>query len=298
MDINSTNLRSAYVGFNAAFQQGVGEATSMYSRIATTISSTTRSNEYGWLGKFPGFRKWVGDRVINGLSKHGYTLTNESYENTIGVDRDDIEDDNLGVYTPMFQDFGQTAVTFPDTLIFPFLKAGWNNLCYDKQNFFDTDHPVLDENGNEISVANTDGGNGTPWFLLDVTRPLKPVIYQERKKFTNLVKMDQENDEGVFSKKEFRYGLDGRCQVGFGFWQMAWGSKQALNDVNYENARSSLMSLKGDYGRPLAIQPKLLVVPPTLEGPARRVIENARKADGGDNEWFKTAEIMVVPWLA
>ncbi|WP_421357813.1 Mu-like prophage major head subunit gpT family protein [Agrobacterium rosae] len=298
MDINSTNLRSAYVGFNAAFQQGVGEATSMYSRIATTISSTTRSNEYGWLGKFPGFRKWVGDRVINGLSKHGYTLTNESYENTIGVDRDDIEDDNLGVYTPMFQDFGQTAVTFPDTLIFPFLKAGWNNLCYDKQNFFDAEHPVLDENGNEIAVANTDGGNGTPWFLLDVTRPLKPVIYQERKKFTNLVKMDQENDEGVFSKKEFRYGLDGRCQVGFGFWQMAWGSKQALNDVNYENARSSLMSLKGDYGRPLAIQPKLLVVPPTLEGPARRVIENARKADGGDNEWFKTAEIMVVPWLA
>lgn len=298
MDINSTNLRSAYVGFNAAFQQGVGEATSMYSRIATTISSTTRSNEYGWLGKFPGFRKWVGDRVINGLAKHGYTLTNESYENTIGVDRDDIEDDNLGVYTPMFQDFGQTAVTFPDTLIFPFLKAGWNNLCYDKQNFFDTDHPVLDENGNETSVANTDGGNGTPWFLLDVTRPLKPVIYQERKKFTNLVKMDQENDEGVFSKKEFRYGLDGRCQVGFGFWQMAWGSKQALNDVSYENARSSLMSLKGDYGRPLAIQPKLLVVPPTLEGTARRVIENARKADGGDNEWFKTAEILVVPWLA
>lgn len=298
MEINTVNLRSAYVGFNAAFQQGIGEATSMYSRIASTVPSTTRTNEYGWLGKMAGFRKWIGDRVVNGLAKHGYTLTNEAYENTIGVDRDDISDDNLGTYTTVFQDFGQTAVTFPDTLVFPFLKNGWDVACYDKQNFFDTDHPVLDENGNTVSVANTDGGNGTPWFLLDVSRPLKPIIYQERKKFTNLVKMDNENDEAVFTRKEFRYGLDGRCQVGFGFWQMAWGSRQTLDDAHYEAARAALGSMKGDYGRPLAIQPKLLVVPPTLEGAARRILENGRKANGADNEWFKTAEVMVVPWLA
>lgn len=298
MEINTVNLRAAYVGFNAAFQQGIAEANSMYSRVASTVPSTTRTNEYGWLGKMSGFRKWIGDRVINGLSKHGYTLTNEAYENTIGVDRDDISDDNLGTYSSVFQDFGQTAVTFPDTLVFPFLKNGWSVACYDKQNFFDTDHPVLDEDGNTISVANTDGGNGTPWFLLDVSRPLKPIIYQERKKFTNLVKMDNENDEAVFSRKEFRYGLDGRCQVGFGFWQMAWGSRQTLDDAHYETARAALGSMKGDYGRPLAIQPKLLVVPPTLEGAARRILENGRKADGADNEWYKTAEVLVVPWLA
>ncbi|UDF29831.1 UNVERIFIED_ORG: Mu-like prophage major head subunit gpT family protein [Roseateles sp. XES5] len=298
MDINTTTLRSAFVGFNAAFQAGIAEATSMYPRIATTVPSSTRSQEYGWLGKFPGFREWVGDRVVNGLAKHGYTLTNKSYENTIGVDRDDFEDDNLGIYAPMFQDFGQTAVTFPDTLIWALLKNGFTEKCYDGQYFFDTDHPVLNEKGDTVSVANTDGGAGTPWFLIDDSRSLKPLIFQERKKFTNLVRMDKEDDEGVFTKKEFRYGLDGRCAVGFGFWQTSWGSKQTLNAANYEIARVALSSMKGDYGRPLAVKPKLLIVPPTLEGAALEIVGNPLTSNGGTNKWFKTAEVLVVPWLA
>lgn len=298
MDINSTTLRSAYVGFNAAFQAGIAEAAAMYGRIATTVPSSTRSQEYGWLGKFPGFREWVGDRVVNGLAKHGYTLTNKSYENTIGVDRDDIEDDNLGIYTPMFRDFGQTAVTFPDTLVWSLLKNGFSETCYDGQYFFDTDHPVLNDKGVAVSVANTDGGSGTPWFLIDDSRPLKPLIFQERKKFTNLVRMDKEDDEAVFTKKEFRYGLDGRCAVGFGFWQTAWGSKQTLNATNYEVGRVALASMKGDYGRPLAVKPKLLIVPPTLEGAALEIVGNPLTSTGGTNKWFKTAEVLVVPWLA
>ncbi len=298
MEINSTSLRSAYVGFNAAFQAGIAEAAAMYGRIATTVPSTTRSQEYGWLGRFPGFREWIGDRVVNGLAKHGYTLTNKTYENTIGVDRDDFNDDNLGIYTPMFRDFGQTAVTFPDTLVWSLLKQGFSQKCYDGQYFFDTDHPVLNAAGESVSVANTDGGAGTPWFLVDDSRALKPLIFQERKKFTDLVRMDKEDDEAVFTKKEFRYGLDGRCAVGFGFWQTAWGSKQTLDATHYEAARVALTSMKGDYGRPLAIKPKLLIVPPTLEGAALEIVGNPLTSNGGTNKWFKTAEVLVVPWLA
>ncbi|MBP1852691.1 Mu-like prophage major head subunit gpT family protein [Rhizobium halophytocola] len=298
MEITTHTLQSAFIGFNASFQAGLAEATSMYGRIATTVSSTTRSNEYGWLGKFPGFRKWVGDRVVNNLAKHGYTLTNESYENTIAVDRDDFDDDNLGIYGPMFRDLGATATVFPDTLIWPLLKNGFSELCYDGQPFFDLEHPVLDEKGKEILVANTDGGAGTPWFLLDTSRPLKPLIYQERRSFQNLVRMDKEDDPNVFNRKEYQYGLDGRCQVGFGFWQMGWGSRQTLDVAHYEAARLGLMSLKSDYGRPLAIMPKLLVVPPSLESAALKII-NTQFIDGGNsNPWYHTAEILVVPWLA
>ncbi|WP_440411137.1 Mu-like prophage major head subunit gpT family protein [Neorhizobium petrolearium] len=298
MDINSQSLRSAYVGFNAAFQSGLTLATSMWSRVATRVPSNTKTQEYGWLGQIPGFREWIGDRQVNGLAKHGYALKNRSFENTIAVDRDDFEDDNLGIYTPVFQQFGSTAVTFPDTLVFPLLKDGFETECYDKQYFFDPDHPVLDRHGNPVSVANTDGGAGTSWFLLDVSRPLKPLIYQERKSFTNLVRMDSETDEAVFTRKEFRYGLDGRCEVGFGFWQMAWGSKQTLDATHYETARAGLSGMKGDYERPLAINPGLLVVPPSLEGAARRLIANETLPQGGTNEWYRTAEILVVPWLA
>lgn len=298
MQINRATLNSAYVGFNAAFMGGLAQANPMYGRVATTVPSTTKTQEYGWLGQFPGFREWVGDRVINGLARHGYSLTNKSYENTIGVDRDDFEDDNLGIYAPMFADLGRTAAVFPDQLVWSLLKAGFSSKCYDGQFYFDTDHPVLDVNGAEQSVANTDGGSGTPWFLIDDTRPLKPLIFQERKKFGNLVRMDKEDDPNVFMKKEFQYGLDGRCQVGFGFWQMAWGSKQTLNATNYEVARVGLSNLKGDFGRPLAIQPKLLIVPPSLEGAARTVVGQMLTTGGETNKWYNTCEILVCPWLA
>lgn len=297
MLINRATLQSAFVGFNAAFQSGLASATAMYPRVATKVTSTTKTNEYGWLGGMPSFREWLGDRQVNGLARHGYSLTNKSYENTIAVDRDDFEDDNLGTYAPMFADFGYTATVFPDQLVWALLKAGFATNCYDGQYFFDVDHPVIDANGVEQSVANTDGGAGTPWFLIDDSRPLKPLIYQERKPFTNLVRMDKDDDTNVFNRKEYQYGLDGRCQVGFGFWQMAWGSKQTLNAANFEVARVGLASLKGDGGRPLAIQGKLLIVPPSLEGAARDIVGKELTTGGETNKWFKTADVLVCPWL-
>lgn len=298
MDINSQTLQSAYIGFNAAFQRGLTEATSMYGSVATTVTSTTRENEYGWLGKFPRFREWVGDRVIASLQKHGYSIRNKSYENTIEVDRDDFDDDNLGIYAPVFTQLGMSATTFPDELVWPMLPAGFSTPCYDGQYYFDTDHPVLDANGDVYSVANTDGGSGTPWYLIDASQALKPIIYQERKAFGNLVRKDREDDDNVFMKKQFLYGLDGRANVGYGFWQMAWGSKQTLDAAHYEAARVALHSLKGDYGKPLNIKPRLLIVPPSLEGTARKLVGNQLTTGGETNQWYGTADVMVVPWLA
>jgi phage major head subunit gpT-like protein len=298
MEINHATLRSAGVGFNAAFQRGLTSSSSLKDRVATTVRSTTKSNEYGWLGKAPRFREWIGDRVINAMAKHGYTLTNRSFENTIGVDRDDFDDDNLGIYAPLFEELGAAAQSFPDELVFALLKLGFLTNCYDGQYFFDTDHPVLDEAGKLVSVANTDGGAGLPWFLMDVSRPLKPLIYQERKPFNNLIRKDKDDDDNVFFRKEFLYGADGRCQVGFGFWQQAWGSRQTLNAANYETARVAIGSMKGDYGRPLNLNPRLLVVPPALEGAANAIIKSQLINGGESNPWAGTAEVLVVPLLA
>lgn len=298
MIINRTNLQSAYVGFNTAFQRGLDNVEAMYASVATTVPSATRSNEYAWLAKMPRIREWVGDRAINAIESEGYTIRNKSYELTIGVDRDDFDDDNLGIYTPMFEQLGNHAATFPDELVWPLLASGFDTPCYDGQYFFDSDHPVLDEDGNPTSVSNTGGGSGTAWYLMDVSRPLRPLIYQERKAFGNLVRKDMETDDNVFHSKQFQYGLDGRANVGFGFWQTAYGSRQTLNASSYEAARVALMGMKGDYGKPLAIRPRTLVVPPALEGAARELVGNQLTGNGGTNKWFGTADVMVVPWLA
>src|SRR5690606_27387688 len=115
--------------------------------------------------------------------------------------RDDIRDDNLGIYRPLFEEMGMSTAAHPDRLVFELLKNGFTELCYDGQPFFDTDHPVLDEDGKEISVANTDGGSGTPWFLLSTRRALKPIIYQEREQFEFVAK-DDPKDGNVFMRKE------------------------------------------------------------------------------------------------
>ena len=297
MIINAANLDAIRVGFSTAYRRGLGQAQTQYGRVATTVPSSTKENKYGWLGKLPNMREWIGPRAVHGIAEHDYAIKNRPFELTIGVDRDDIEDDNLGVYEPLFVEMGESVAAHPDLLVWDALKNGFATECYDGQYFFDTDHPVLDANGEVSSVANTDGGAGMPWYLLSVRKALKPIIFQERRK-PQFVAKDRPTDDNVFDNKEFRYGTDGRWNVGYGFWQMAWGSKQTLDKAHYATAREAIMGMKGDHGRPLGLMPDLLVVPPSLEGEAMEVLKAERDAAGATNVYKATAELLVVPWLA
>ncbi|RIV82956.1 hypothetical protein D2V17_14230 [Aurantiacibacter xanthus] len=299
MKINSANLAALRTGYSAAMQRGIdGAPAAMAKRIATVVRATQKEQKYGWLGKMPKVREWIGDRVVQNISEHDYAIKEKAFELTIGVDKDDIETDNLGHYATLFEGIGEATVLDPEQMVWDLLKAGFTTECYDGQNFFDTDHPVLDAAGEPQSVANTDGGSGTPWFLLDTSRSLKPLIKQVRRDFGLLVAKDKETDDNVFDRKEFIYGVDARMNFGFGFWQMAWGSKQTLNAANYGTARAALSSMKGDYGRPLGLKGNLLVVPPSLESAGLKLLNSENAAGGETNEWKGTAELLVVPWLA
>lgn len=74
----------------------------------------------------------------------------------------------------------------------------------------------------ELIVA-TELISGTAWYLLDTTKALKPLIFQSRKA-PEFVALTDNKDANVFMRKEFLYGVDMRCNVGYGFWQMAYGS--------------------------------------------------------------------------
>ncbi|KXF92093.1 Mu-like prophage major head subunit gpT family protein [Phaeobacter inhibens] len=297
MLINAANLDALRAGLKTSFQGGLGQAPSMHKAVSTPVPSTQKEQKYGWLGKIPNVREWIGARAVQNLSQHDYAIKEKPWELTIGVDRDDIETDNLGIYGMLFTEMGQSTGSKWDMLVFEALKNGFVDECYDGQPYFDTDHPVLDEEGQEISVANTDGGNGVPWFLLDTSRAIKPIILQKRKDF-EFVARDKPTDSNVFDNKEFRYGADARGNVGYGFWQFAWGSQQPLDAAHYATARAALTGMKGDHGRPLGIAPKLLVVPPALESAGRKLLNSDHGPGGETNEWKGTAELLVVPWLA
>lgn len=297
MLVNSATLQALRVGFKTEFQNAFDAVPQMKDKVAKTIKSSTALNTYGWLKGLTGLREWLGPRQIDNLSEASYTLLNKHFEKTIAVNRNNIEDDNLGIYTDGFTMMGDGAARLPEELVWDLLKAGFATNCWDGQYFFDTDHPVMLEDGSMSTYANTDGGAGTPWFLMCTNRPLKPIIYQERKAPTFVAK-DRETDDNVFDRNEFVYGVDMRCNVGFGLPQLAWGSKQTLNAANYAIARAGIAGMKADGGAPLGLVPNLLVVPPALESAGRKLLNSEYGAGGETNEWKGTAELLVVPWLA
>ena len=297
MIISQANLDALRVGYSAAFKNGLGMAPPLKDRVAMMMTSTTLETRYGWLNQLPGMREWLGLRVVQNLSESSYAIINKHFEHTVGVDRNDIEDDNLGQYGALFTRMGEAIASQAEILVWNLLKAGFTTNCWDGQFFFDTDHPIILADGTASTYVNTDGGASTPWFLLCTKGVVKPIIYQSRKA-PEFVSKDQLTDDNVFDQRRFIYGADMRCNVGYGLPQMAWGSRQILNAANYLLARSSIMAMKGDGGRPLGLMPDLLVVPPALESAGRQLLNSEYGTGGITNEWKGTAELLVVPWLA
>lgn len=306
MIINKENIAAAFTGFNTAFRKGFTGAETAFRDICMVVPSTTREELYGWLGQFPSLREWIGPRVIKNLSVHSYTVVNRKFEQTISIPRDDMEDDRYGVYGSHFTEMGRAAAEFPDKLVFDLLGKGFTELCYDGQPFFDTDHKVGSKGGDfpVQSVSNVQAGSGEPWYLLDCSREIKPMIFQERRRLDKLVSKDRDEDDNVFLDGDYIYGSDGRCNAGFGLWQLAFASRQPLTAANYEAARAAMRNMVGDEGRPLGIKPDTLVCGPNLEGAAMRILNNGTRVETVEgspvsvqNEWAGTAKPIITSWL-
>jgi phage major head subunit gpT-like protein len=278
------------------------DAQAAYKMIASIIISNSSSNTYNWMGKFPKMREWVGERAVNSMKEFAYAIANKKYEATLGVDRADIEDDNLGQYRLLSKAQADEVVSFFNRMVAALLTGGFSGLCYDGQYFFDTDHPVypnVDGTGTATSTSNILGDSaatGTPWYLLCLSGSLKPLIVQQRTSPEMDEISDPKNDH-VFTNDEYLYGIRYRGNFGYGFWQQAVASKETLSLTNYKAARALIGSFKRDGGDPMGIVPTHLVVPSSLEATARAVVKKENLTGGESNEYYNTAELIVLPWL-
>jgi phage major head subunit gpT-like protein len=300
MLINKESLAALFVSLSAVFNKAFEAAPTQWEKIAMLVQSTSGQNDYAWLANFPRMRKWLGDKVVKSLAGHKYTIVNDDWEATVEVDRNDIDDDNLGIYGPQAQSAAMSAKQLPDEIVFDLVNNGFTAQCYDGQYFFDTDHAVAgdsvsnkitaalsvatqaaaiasygaartamrkfkDEDGRPLNITPTillvppalediaralltsdrlDDGKTNPykgtaelvvdarltsdtaWFLLDTSKPVKPFIYQERKKPVFVQQTDPQAD-GVFQRKKFLFGAEARAAGGYGLWQLALGSTGA-----------------------------------------------------------------------
>jgi len=300
MLINQANLKDIYSSFNTIFNKTFSETPILYPKIAMEVPSEASDENYLWLGSLPSMREWIGARHIQNLSAHTYSIKNRDFETTVAVNRNDIEDDRIGVYKPMIQDLAESARKLPDRLVFGLLPKAFTDLCYDKKPFISSNHPSPSKKGEAQSNKGTDKltmesygaarssmmsltneqdeplyiipdllvvspqnealarkilyadlinsetniykgtaeilvapeliGNPDMWFLLCTTKSIKPFIFQSRRK-PQLISKDSSNDDNVFFEKQYIYGVDSRCNAGYGLWQLAFGSDGTTSGV-------------------------------------------------------------------
>lgn len=288
MQITTAILAALNTDFSLEFKEGYDATEVWHPKLATQISSTTKSSTYGWVGRVLALREWIGPRIAANLVAHDYVLPNKSFEGTIELDRDELEDDNLGVFKGMaLPSLASAAKKHPDQLIAALFAA--NPAAFDGLSLFNAAHPTFDEPGTTysnsfalaltaanfstnwaamVSYTGEDGqplmvmpnllivppqlkktaleimsstliinGAGTAagenvlknwadvlvvpelassptrWYLADVSKPIKPIVYQLRKP-AEFVTRDAPTDPNVFDRKKFLYGVDWRGNVG------------------------------------------------------------------------------------
>lgn len=140
--VNKGVLNDIFINLKTTFNRAFEAAPSVWSKIAMLVPSGSSQNDYKWLSNFPRMRKWIGEKNIKALEAFSYTIVNDDWEATVEVDRNDIEDDNLGIYAPQAQMAGFSAKQLPDEIVIDLVNGGFTNTCYDGQYFFDTDHEV------------------------------------------------------------------------------------------------------------------------------------------------------------
>ncbi len=314
MEISAQNLAALFTGFDVVFQRGFDKPPSYYESICTIVRSASRQTTYPWLGRTTRFREWLGDRVVQALEAHAYTIANKNFEDTVSIDRNDIEDDSYGVYEPIIEQLGWDTKVHPDMLLFQMIKDAVASpadvVCYDGQPLFSDSHPVglAGRSGTAASNLNS-SGSGPYWFVIDASRAIRPFIFQLRREYA-VSRMSSVTDEAVFNRREFRYGVDGRANTGVGLWQLAYASNLDLsNPANYGAARAAMRSFKTDGGLPFgALSSRkgvYLLVPPALEEVGRQLLNSEFMAGAGasagvatSNIWKNSADLIVSEYLA
>lgn len=306
MDINNETMLDLHRTVSGAFIGGLASApVTEWQAIATRIGSSSTFNLYPFLNETGGMREWLGDAIFDQLKSERFQIVNRKFQKGMQAERDQIKDDQGG-QAPLLSSHAEilarACASHPDELVIGDTLANCRTvLCYDGQPAVDDSHP--NANGDGGTQDNDMDGAGTEWYLMDTSRPLKPLIYQHREgiNFDSLTDM---NSDSVFHTHIFKWNAWIRDAAGFALWQTLVASKQTLDETNFVAARQRMAGfhngqkdpLTGTY-RSMRCRADLLVVPQSLEETARKLFGQDKLASGEDNYLKNAIRIHVSKYL-
>jgi len=228
-------------------------------QIAMEVPSSTKIEQYPFLGEAERLREWKGSRIVTRLQQYGYSLANRKFERTIGIDIDDLADNTLGMYRGWSESVGRAAAHWPSELVREALLAGETELCYDDQPFFDTEHPV-GKDADVSLVSNLTAGGGNPWYVLDLSSGLRPFIMQMRMRPEMAFRRDASDSDYTFMHDEMLAGVKARGAAGFGAWQKAHKSSATLSEANVRTVITAMEDIQNDEDRKLGVRATHILV--------------------------------------
>lgn len=107
-------------------------------RVGMEIGSNQESETYKWLGFSPAMREWLGGRHAKSLRENGVTIINKEFEATLEIAKKDLRRDKTGQIRIRIGELADRVNQHWASLLTTLITG--NGLCYDGQNFFDTDH--------------------------------------------------------------------------------------------------------------------------------------------------------------
>jgi phage major head subunit gpT-like protein len=99
-------------------------------------------------------REWLGERVIHSLDIKSYFIDNKTYESTITVNKDDIDDDIYGIYSVQAAHQAFIANNKFNELVDALKNGGFTNPGMDGVSFYNTNHVQVSKAGVDYSYSN------------------------------------------------------------------------------------------------------------------------------------------------
>jgi phage major head subunit gpT-like protein len=158
MEITQGNLEAVFTGLKAVFNEAVQSTENEgITRLMEVVPSTSGTEEYPTATLLGDLEEVLDEVTITSIGAFVQSVPNRTFARIVEVKRDDIADDNIGVYRPGVRQLGRRAALYPLRLAAEALLSGFTDQWVDGTTVFAADHKWVGgaswSNRNDVALS-------------------------------------------------------------------------------------------------------------------------------------------------
>jgi phage major head subunit gpT-like protein len=141
MEITQGNLSAVFTGLKAVFNEAAQTTeTGQVERMMERVPSTSATEQYPTATLLGDLEEVLDEVTITSIGAFLQSVPNRTFARIVQVKRNDIADDNIGVYRPGVRQLGRRAALYPLRLAAEALLAGFSDQWVDGTTVFSDSH--------------------------------------------------------------------------------------------------------------------------------------------------------------